>query len=182
MRNRVLWSVPHVRFYLVLPALLLLTALALAGCGGGGGGGGNNNNNNNNNNNGTVFTPPASTGSGLTTVYGQVLDFNNKAVVGATVTIPGAGAGQTDANGNFYVQNVPLTATRFYLTLPSGYSTLGYYPSSSHTGVYTDQTCGGMHLPALQAGLTPLAGDTPLVSVYTSDSPAAPPPPQSPCI
>ena len=184
MRNRVLWSVPHVRFSLALPVLLLLIALTLAGCGGGGGGNNNNNNGNGNGNGGNngvyvngVFTPPAST-NGLTTVSGQVQDFTTAPVVGATVTILGTGqSAQTDANGNFYIPNVPLTATRFSLTLPTGYtSNLGYYPG--RMGIYTDQTCGGIHLPTLTAGNSPL-GD--VVFVFTPNSPAPPPSPQSPC-
>ena len=96
----------------ILLALALCVTVATAGCGGGGGG--NSGSGNNNGGGNTTVQNPL-----LALVMGHIAS-GGAPVVGATVTIGGMTSPATGSNGQFIVNNVPLTATTFTIQLPTG--------------------------------------------------------------
>jgi hypothetical protein len=166
MRKSVLWNGFHVRLSLAI-GIALLVSLMIAGCGGGGGsssGGG-----------GGTTTPS------LAIVSGTVQDDNGNNVTGATVSIVGTSlAASSGSNGKFQINNVPLTAKTFQVTVPTSYFTIGTISGVNYQFNPTTTPCS-ITLPTLQASS---AGTTvlPTVTLYPSGGTSPPPSPPSPLV
>ena len=158
----------------ILLALALCIAVATAGCGGGGGG--NNGNSGSGGGGTTTVQNPL-----LALVTGRLLTSAGGPVVGATVTVGGKTSPATGANGQFIVNNVPLTATTFTINIPTTgttYSSTVSYNGSTPYNTTTTAIPLGITLVAAgasntQSALFPIT----VFPASNSNNPPAPPNP-----
>ena len=172
MRNRAIRSLPA----RIALAAVMLVMFSLTGCGGGGGSNNGGGNNGGGNNGGTTNTTTVT----ITGTVRQNIDHSTP-VQNATITIlgpnvPTTATALTDSNGRFSVSGVPLTATGFKVTAPTG---TGYYNQIHYNNANYDFTAA--HTPALPA-LTTAGRAYPLpdfIEIYGSLDPnnGGPPPP-----
>ncbi|MBU6436171.1 MAG: carboxypeptidase regulatory-like domain-containing protein, partial [Betaproteobacteria bacterium] len=111
--------------FLMVPLLLLLSAIALSGCGGGGGS--------------SSTPPPGGGGGGGGTTYSVSGSVSGSTVAGVTVTLSGAASGTstTDASGNYAFTGL---ANGSYTVTPSASGTTFAPPSASITVNGANQT------------------------------------------
>ncbi|CCW35428.1 Carboxypeptidase regulatory-like domain [Chthonomonas calidirosea] len=153
-------------------ALLVLVGALISGCGGGGGGGvPAGNGSGGGSSSGSSGGPPPVGNPNLATITGQVTDIAGNPVAGAAISIVGTNlTGSSASDGSFTIYNVPLTATQFTVTPPSGYYSFDVRYLGND---YNLQKPCPLPLPnPLQKGADPLPGP---VQLYpTSGPPPAP--------
>lgn len=154
------------RAFTLASLFAVILAFAISGCGGGGGGvspGGGSGS--------SSGGPPPVGNPNLATITGKVTDTAGNPVAGAGISILGTNlSGSSASDGSFTIYNVPLTATQFTVTPPTGYYSFDVRYLGND---YNLQKPCPLPLPQpLQKGANPLPGPIQLYS--TNGPPPAP--------